>query len=250
MEEHQEETWKDIVIEQNGIIYDYTGLYQVSNLGRVRSFYKKGGKGNIVNTPHMLKQIKSHDYLAVNLRSKKFSIHRLVATMFIPNPENLPCVNHKDENKHNNNADNLEWCTVEYNNTYGTARQRTSETKKGVPIFTDEQKAERSAKYTGKGNPMYGRQQTEEARKKMSESHKGKYCGADSSRAKKVVCINTGKMFDCIRQAQEWLGYKAGIGACCRGERKTAGKHPETNDKLYWMFYEDYLKLQEEENDR
>ena len=62
MEEHQEEAWKDIIIEQNGIVYDYTGLYQVSNLGRVRSFYKKGGKGNKTNIPHVLKQIKSQIY--------------------------------------------------------------------------------------------------------------------------------------------------------------------------------------------
>ena len=49
-------------------------------------------------------------------------------------------------------------------------------------------------------------------------------------------------------RASKWIRYKAAIGACCRGEKKTAGKHPEPNDKLYWMFYEDYLKLQEEEN--
>ena len=52
------------------------------------------------------------------------SIHRLVALAYIPNPNNLPCVNHKDENKDNNHVDNLEWCTCEYNNRYGTAPER------------------------------------------------------------------------------------------------------------------------------
>lgn len=61
-------------------------------------------------------------YLYVGLKTDKqynCYIHRLVAEAFIPNPDNLPCVNHKDENKHNNTVDNLEWCSYEYNNNYG-----------------------------------------------------------------------------------------------------------------------------------
>lgn len=57
-------------------------------------------------------------------------IHRLVAQAFIPNPDNLPCVNHKDENPNNNNVDNLEWCTQKYNCNYGTRVDRIMETKK------------------------------------------------------------------------------------------------------------------------
>lgn len=62
--------------------------------------------------------------LNVNGEAKKYSIHRLVAEAFIPNPDNLPCVNHKDEDTHNNNVDNLEWCTAQYNNVYGTNIER------------------------------------------------------------------------------------------------------------------------------
>lgn len=60
----------------------------------------------------------------------QYGIHTLVAMAFIPNPNNLPCVNHIDENKSNNSLDNLEWCTWQYNNTYGTRVQRAVETRR------------------------------------------------------------------------------------------------------------------------
>jgi hypothetical protein len=59
-----------------------------------------------------------------NLNRKTEYIHRLVATAFIPNINNLSCINHKDEDKRNNSADNLEWCTQAYNNTYNGKTQR------------------------------------------------------------------------------------------------------------------------------
>ena len=65
--------------------------------------------------------------LCINGVGHKKTIHRLVAEAFIPNPNNYPCINHKDENKENNNANNLEWCTYKYNSNYGTCRERTLE---------------------------------------------------------------------------------------------------------------------------
>ena len=59
-------------------------------------------------------------------KEKNISIHRLVALAFIPNPDNLPIINHKDENPSNNMVGNLEWCSIKYNNTYGTRLEKTS----------------------------------------------------------------------------------------------------------------------------
>ena len=102
----------------------YEGLYQVSNLGRVKSLHD--GKEKIRKPC-----IDPSGYYYVILCKKgiktKYSLHRLVALVFIPNPNNYPEVNHKDENKANNQVDNLEWCTRQYNANYGTARKRRRE---------------------------------------------------------------------------------------------------------------------------
>ena len=95
--------------------------YFVSNYGRI-----KNAKGQI-----MTQATDKYGYKMLNLyydgkhRTKK--VHRLVAEAFIPNPNNLPCINHKDENKQNNNVDNLEWCSVAYNNDYGNRQERRKE---------------------------------------------------------------------------------------------------------------------------
>ena len=112
------EIWKDIE--------GYENLYQVSNLGRVKSLnYNHTGKEKI------MKAKKDKGYLRVQLykdgKPKFYSVHRLVATSFLPNPNNLSQVNHIDEDKSNNIVDNLEWCSAKYNSNYGTRIQRIVE---------------------------------------------------------------------------------------------------------------------------
>ena len=112
-------------------IKGYEGQYEVSDKGRVKSL--KYGK------ERMLIQVRdSGGYLVVNLyknsEKKMYYVHRLVSQAFIPNQNNLPEVNHKDENKTNNYVQNLEWCTDKYNTNYGTRNQRVSE-KLSKPVL-------------------------------------------------------------------------------------------------------------------
>lgn len=122
--------WKDIA--------GYEGLYQVSDQGEIRSLDKTlqirpnciiTRKGKI-----MKPEVSNKGYLRIilykNDKKKHFSIHRLVAKAFIPNPENLDTINHKDENKFNNAADNLEWMSLKSNINYGTGITKRSNSKK------------------------------------------------------------------------------------------------------------------------
>lgn len=100
-------------------VKNYEGLYAVTSCGKVWSYYsKKFLKPGATN----------NGYLQVILykdgKMKHYKIHRLVAEAYIPNPENLPEINHKDENKTNNCLQNLEWCDHKYNINYGTKIDR------------------------------------------------------------------------------------------------------------------------------
>lgn len=112
MNKEEIEVWKTIE--------DYPD-YMISNLGNVKSL--KYGKEKILK-----QKLKIYYYvhLSSNGKSKYYAVHRLVATAFLPNPNNYSCVNHKDENKQNNKVDNLEWCTQEYNINYGTRNEKAS----------------------------------------------------------------------------------------------------------------------------
>ena len=114
------EIWKDIP--------EYEGLYQASNLGNIRVLDRvvnSGIKNNktVIRKGQLLKQRVNQGYyevaLSKNCKKRFLKVHRLVALTFIPNLDNLPLINHKDENKLNNCVDNLEWCTAKYNCNYG-----------------------------------------------------------------------------------------------------------------------------------
>ena len=164
-----DEIWKDIE--------GYEGLYQVSNLGRIKSLQK--WKRASCPDEYILKPSENNcGYYQVMLyrhtKKKKFLIHRIVAQAFVPNPDNLPHINHIDENKTNNCADNLEWCTPRYNNCYGTAKFRAMLTI-GKPVEQRLVNGQLLAIYI---TPTIAEQITGISRKEISACIRGDICSA------------------------------------------------------------------------
>ena len=119
-------------------------MYQVSNLGRVKSLSRRDRLNRVIQEKILKPGINRYGYLYINLykegKGRNYYVHRLVAKVFIPNPEDKPEVNHKDENKTNNKVENLEWVTCKENNNYGTRNKRsgksqTNNKKKSKPIY-------------------------------------------------------------------------------------------------------------------
>lgn len=127
-----EEIWKEIP--------GWEGLYMASNTGKIKGIchfvVSKGGCLRRTHSVVLKEKINKFGYLVVRLQDKSTSrdrfymVHRLIANTFIPNTQNLPFINHKDEDKTNNCVDNLEWCTAKYNVNYGTCQERKIETQR------------------------------------------------------------------------------------------------------------------------
>lgn len=138
----------------------WEGLYKVSNLGRVYSC----SRGTIKKPT-----VRKSGYVVLSLICrprhmwKQYKLHRLVAENFIPNPCNLPDINHIDENKQNNAASNLEWCTKKYNSNYGHCREKISKALMG------------NTNSVGSKNGMYGKHHSPEIREKISKAVKEHY---------------------------------------------------------------------------
>ena len=119
MNEEKEIIWKDIP--------DYEGLYKVSNTGKIFS---------CVTNRELSAIQRSDGYTGITLcdknhNKKQYRIHQLVAKTFIPNPNNLPMINHKNEIKNDNRVENLEWCNNFYNSNYGNRNSILSQKLKG-----------------------------------------------------------------------------------------------------------------------
>lgn len=171
-----EEEWRDIA--------GYEGLYQISNLGRVKSLNRmiNGSYGSKkVIKCRMLRPVdNSKGYKCVLLckdgKKCRTYIHHIVAQAFVANPDKCSEVNHKDEDKSNNRADNLEWCTRRYNVNYGTARER------------------------------------------ITNNMTGPY------KSKQVICVETGIVYASSMEAERKTGAShSNIIKCCLGKQKTTG---------------------------
>lgn len=166
-----EEIWKDIP--------GYEGLYQVNWYGEIKSLKRQGVKEDHIIKPQKTKDGYMQVYLHKNGKHLHTGVHRLVAMAFLPNPEGLPEVNHINEDKSDNRAVNLEWCTKEYNRNYGT-------------------RLERAAK----------------------------------SNMKKVICIETGQVFESVKAATAAMGLRCStsITNVLKGYRKSAAGY-------HWDYY-------------
>ena len=188
------EIWKDIV--------EYEGLYQVSNLGNVKSLHDRYGNYR----ERLLKPIKRKDnYLCVDLhkngKRKTYLVHRLVAETFLTKIDGKNHVDHINSDRQNNNVNNLRWCNQKENNQFDLARKHKSEAAKG-----------KTGAWKGKTGTLH-----------------------PSSKA--VLCIELNKIFGSAMEAGRETGIKQqNISKCCNGKLQSAGKHPVTGEKLHWKY--------------
>lgn len=181
--------------------------YYISSDGKVFSRYR----GKTIQLKPILAGHQGYSKVRLYERGKwkEFYVHRLVATAFIPNPDNLPFVNHIDENPANNKVENLEWCTVSYNNNYGNA-----------PI-----KRSISMKKHFKENPQErDRMRLQSKERVWSYESKQKVA---KSLSIPVFCLLDGKViakYNSSKEAEQKTGAKRGnICKALRGIRKSAG---------------------------
>ena len=157
------EEWRDIE--------GYEGAYQVSNLGNVKtlSWHQTGEQRLLKQVTHYKGYKEAR--LSKNGKMKTFFVHRLVCKAFIPNPNNYSEINHKDENKLNNRADNLEWCDRKYNINYGTAKQRIHN-----KMVNNPKRSKRVGQYDLEGNLIAMFDSVREVERRLG------FCNGDISR--------------------------------------------------------------------
>ena len=215
------EIWKDVV--------GYEGLYQVSNLGRIKSFRGKRSKDGIMSLGE------NHGYkviLVPNGKSRKMLlVHRLVAQAFIPNPENKPDIDHINGDRQDNRVENLRWCTPLENMNNPITRQRISEAVQGEknPFYGHKHNSKsknkmsqsRLGRFSGVENPFYGRKHSEETKQIMSKKKKERGGIPIIQMSKEGEII---KIWEHASIAGKTLDISpSSITECCRGKRKSIG---------------------------
>ena len=219
----REEIWKDIK--------GYEGKYMVSNLGIVKSLERMKwcglNGGCYYKVPEkILKGVDDgYGYLQVKLykdgEENTCRINRLVAQAFLPNPDNLPEVNHKNEDKTDNRVENLEWCSRSYNINYGTRNKKVAEKLKGKK-HSEEHNKKISEKLKGKKH-------SEEHIKKISEKNIN-----NPKKSKPIIAIHkiNGLIleFPSAKEAERQTGIaNSNICACLKGRQKSCGG-------FYWFY--------------
>lgn len=209
-----EEIWRPVV--------GYEGLYEVSSYGRVRSLDRYDSRNRFCKGRILKLNDDGRGYLSVQLCSnnkiKKFLVHRVVAQAFISNPDNLPEVNHLDEDKTNNRVDNLEFCNHKYNINFGTRTDLMRDTKIKNGYWTGLSEKEYSKKYYRENKEKINERQREynqknkdkkrEYWKKWHQEHKNEYNERKREYVKKYYLENRDKINERRRENRK---KKAGL---------------------------------------
>lgn len=219
-----EEIWRNIE--------GYEGLYQISNIGRVRSLDRKFWNGYkwCNKKSQMIAINKKRNYSEVKLykdgKFKNYGVHRLVAFAFIEGYFEGAEVDHINTKKKDNRVVNLRWCTRKENCNNELTKKHNSEAQKGLQA--------------GENNPNFGKRLSEEQKLKISEANKGKKRSEEHRKKisevnkRKVINLDTGEVFESVMEASKKTGLSSHshISNCCRGRQKTAGG-------FHWAYVEE-----------
>ena len=229
------EIWKDIFYFDHckKELVDYRGYYSVSNLGNVKSLKRIDNNNHKIKERILKNKTDKLGYKRINLCkdgiSKTFSVHRLVAFMFVENDNTSikTQVNHIDENPSNNNVENLEWCDCKYNINYGKHNERCAKSREGFK-HSEETKEKISFMTKGENNHMYGKHHTDDVRKRQQEMRENPIIGVHINNKTIIRFIS-------IREAE-----RNGFNRCCIMDC-FKGKQKQHNG--YMWFKEYYVKL-------
>ena len=225
------EEWRDVIVDKEEAD-TYKGLYQVSNLGRVKRLYKDKER---VLKPRFDKKGYVVVCLSKNNKSKEYKVHRLVGLAFLGDTyfENAQ-IDHINTIREDNNVNNLRWVSNSENCNNKLTRKHKSEA------------------FSGENHPFYGKHHSDETKQKISKANKGRKYSDETKRkmghkrdkhpqARAVMCITTGEIFTTIEEGAEHYGIKSSsnITNCCKGKKKSCGKHPTTNEPLVWKYLDE-----------